>query len=135
MAVIIWHGSTKEYNKWDVLLNNNIIIRGKVLNIKKSLNHGFGVILLELDSTNLKEFSGRTTSDDIIYPYKIKDGRAELYIPIPYELAKGDKVVVYSNERKGQGYDGDTPSKEKTFSIYMISDNSLNYVRENTDLK
>jgi hypothetical protein len=135
MITLIYRGDSKEYKKWDVLLNNNVVIRGKVLNIKHSLNHDFGIILLELDSTNLKEFSGRTTGQPI-YPYKIKDGKAELYVPLPPELATGDKVVVNSNERIGGGYDVDTLSKEKSFSIYMLrDDNNLDYVRKNTDLK
>lgn len=135
MTILIWRGSTKEYNKWDLLLNNNIIVQGKVSNIKNSHNHDFGIILVQLDSANLKDFNGHTTGD-VIYPYKIKNGKAELYVDIPYELVIGDRIIMNSNERGGRGYDNDTLSRKKGVSVQMLSDyNELNYIRNNTDLK
>ncbi|OOQ59683.1 hypothetical protein [Mucilaginibacter pedocola] len=75
-------------------LKNKVVFSGHVLSTKVSGNHAFGVMLLQVDSSNVESFTD--TLKKGIYPYKIKDGKAELYVRV-HDIDKGDVVKVISD--------------------------------------
>lgn len=132
MLVCIYYYYRGEGKKRDAQLNNNLFIKGRVLNIQTSNNHSFGIVLLSLDSCNFREFS--TTQHDI-YPYKVKNGMAELYSPIPDGIAKGDEVIINSNKHIAVYYYVNSRQRFEG-SINIIANNrDINYVKQHSVLK
>jgi hypothetical protein len=129
----VYFFSKKTVEKQDIYLKNNLFIQGRVINIKESNNHSFGIILLALDSANVKEF--HNTLDLGVYPYKVKNGKAELYTFIPDGISEGDKVIVNSNSKEAVYYY--VKSKQQFRGSIKVLSNSIdiNYVKENTIIK
>lgn len=119
--------------KQDKLLNNNVFIRGEVASIKTSHNHAFGIILLKLDSTNIRQFVDTLRTG--IYPYKIKAGRAEVYTHVPDGILIGDKVTLTSNSKSLVYYYVKSKQRfEGTISVITYSDD-VDYVKQNSVLQ
>ena len=79
-------------------LNNNLKISGEIIDIKVSNNHCFGIMYLHVDSLYVGNFRD-TILKEGIYPYKIKNNNAELYMSIPGESKIGEKVIIDSNKK------------------------------------
>lgn len=133
IVISIYYFNMAAVKKQDRILQNNLFIQGRVLTTKTSTNHSFGIISLDLDTANVKEFND--TVDTFIYPYKIKNGKAEVYTFIPDGISKGDKVTVNSNEKKAIYFDMNSNQRFEG-SIKIITDkDDIEYVKENTDLR
>jgi len=125
--------SRKEEVRDHELLKNNITIKAHVLNVQKSNNHDFGIILLKVDSSNAVEFNKSLHQE--MYPYRIRGGEAELYTTIPDGIKKGDIVMINSNQQvvwyfylqSGQKFDG---------ALQIVTDGfNMDYIRANTAFK
>lgn len=118
----------------DQVMLNNLLLQGEVLEVKTSRNHSFGILLLKLDSVNTGKFVD-TSLREGIYPYKVKDGKAEVYAGIPAGIQKGDKVVVDS-DKKMAFYHYTKEDKHYKGDLGIVIDPSdIDYVKENTEFK
>ncbi len=70
MVTCIYHCGEMQEKETDRILKNNVFIKGNVLSIKQSNNHDFGIILLDVDSANVKEFID--TLKRGFYPYRTR---------------------------------------------------------------
>lgn len=127
--------SKKETIRSDRLMNNNLIFEGVVIGMQSSTNHSFGILEIKVLKTNRPNFSETITDEEGggIYPYKIKNGIAELYCTVSTQRKIGDYVKVVSNDKTI--YYNPTKSNEQG-SLYIINKGyNLNYVTENTKFK
>lgn len=133
LVALIYYFNEKQTIRNNELLRNNIFFKGHVLNLKVSNNHTFGIILLHLDSTNVKYFSSSLKNG--IYPYRIKNGKAEIYNFIPDGIGVGDEVTVQSNALKIlYHYLKSNLHYEDTLEIITDGVN-IDYVKKNTNFK
>src|SRR5690554_4651776 len=70
----------------DVLLTNDVEFSGKIIGLKVSNNHLFGIITVKIDSTNTQEFLSLGTT---AFPYQIKDSMTKIYHYTSSYLQKG----------------------------------------------
>ncbi|WP_316820403.1 hypothetical protein [Pedobacter gandavensis] len=118
----------------DRVMFNDLLIQGEVIEIKTSRNHRFGILLLKLDSINTGRFVD-TLLDEGIYPYKVKDRKAEVYVGIPAGIQKGDKVIVDS-DKKMAFYHYIVEDKHYKCDLGIVIDPSdIDYIKENTAFK
>lgn len=127
--------SGKEQTKIrDRVLLNKLRFQGEVLDVKTSGNHSFGILLLKLDYITIGEFSD-TLLKNGIYPYKMKDGKAELYAGISTGIQKGDKVIVDSDKKKAfYYYIKDNKHCEGDFGV-ITNPFDIDYVKKNSAFK
>jgi hypothetical protein len=84
------------------ILKNDLYFQGTVLRVKTSNNHNFGILLLQLDTANKSRFVD--TLKEGIYPYKIRNGLAEIYTNVADGIQKGDQIIIDSNKQKAYYY-------------------------------
>jgi hypothetical protein len=132
MVTCTYHCGEMQEKETDSILKNNVFIKGNVLSIKQSNNHDFGIILLDVDSANVKEFID--TLKNGFYPYRVEHGKAELYATISDGISIGDKVIINSNERKATYYYHKSNQRFEGF-LNVITGFNLEYVKENTSFK
>jgi len=105
-------------------------LEGFVTDIKKSSNHGFGILTVYVSNSTVKEFSKELKQG--IYPYQIKDKKAEIYLPIYVERRIGDRVKLIS-DRQIIYYKGEKTKDDG--EVYIITNTSdVNFVKENSIL-
>lgn len=120
--------SKKQQKKLDGYLDNNIVFEGLVTNLKKSRNHAFGIIELKITKSNAKVFSDSVQEG--IFPYKIREGTAEVYCTVSVERKLNDTLKVISNNHLI--YFNPLFSKE-VGSLKIITDSfNRNFVKENS---
>lgn len=118
----------------DEVMVNDLLLQGEVMDIKISRNHSFGILMLKLDSVNIGGFVD-TLLKEGIYPYKVKDRKAEVYTGIPAGIQKGDKVIVDS-DKKMAFYHYIKEDKHYKGDLGIVIDPSdMDYVKENTTFK
>lgn len=134
MVVSVYKCSIKEEKKLDKLLDNGIVFSGKVIDTKISSNHCFGIAVIKVDSSNVKEYA--KFSDEYLFPYRIKDSIAEIYTYVPAELEASygkTKVSLNSNKRllyyitEGKTIEGDL--------FINTSERNIKYVKKHTIFK
>ncbi|GJN58630.1 hypothetical protein ELAN_21850 [Elizabethkingia anophelis] len=114
-------------------LRNNVEFEGYVTGFEQSNNHAFGIIHLKLTKSNISEFN--KIIDQGIYPYKIKDGMAELYTSIPEGLQKNDIYIINSNRHKYSFIDK-TQKNTYISDLFIITDSfDIDFVKKNTEFK
>lgn len=133
LIALIYYFNRETTNRNDKILKNNIFIKGRVSDIKTSTNHAFGIILLSLDSANIKSFNDSLKAG--IYPYKIENGKAELYTSIPDGISKGDIVIVNSNDQKEIYYYLKTKHRFKGSLQIVTDDLNVEFVKKNAIFK
>lgn len=129
-----YHSGKERTIKREMVLFNDLLLEGEVIGIKTSRNHSFGILILKLETINTGKFVD-TLLKGCLYPYKIKDRKAELYVGIPAGIQKGDKVIVDSNKKmtfykyikEGKHYKGDLG--------VVIDPSDIDYVKENTEFE
>ncbi len=131
IVICVYYFDNGNSEKRDNLLKNDLFLRGQVLNIKTSNNHAFGIILLVLDSCNVKRFSDTTDT----FPYKVTAGKAEVYTFIPDGLSIGDEVIVASNTKSATYYYTKTKRKSKGSIKIITNDGDIDYIKKSTMLK
>jgi hypothetical protein len=123
--------SDKETKTSNDYLNNSIAFEGTITKIRRSTNHAFGIIELKLIRSSVKEFDKKV--EEGIYPYKIRDGKAEVYCTVSVERKLGDSVNVVSKDHTI--YFNPQNSKEEG-SLYILNDAyNISFVKENTIFK
>lgn len=120
------------------VLYNNFFLKGEVLDVKTSGNHGFGIVLIRIDSINSGRFPDTLLKNGLqtaIYPYKVRYGKAEIYIS-SYPLKKGDQLILDS-DKKELSYTNSNENKrlEKRAISVIIDPIDMDFVKENTVLK
>lgn len=132
---IIWfRTSSKEYHTLDLLLTNHVRFSGRIVSIKRSHNHAFGIIGIRIQDTNTKEFAD--TSSQRLFPYKIKGAYAEFYGTIleSFSIKVGDVVVLDSDKRIINIYDDH--NSITVSDVYVDTDgDNLEFVRRHTMFK
>ena len=109
--------SDRETNLSVKSLSNNVKFEGKIKYLKKSDNHAFGIIGLELTNSNITNFNKNLNAK--LFPYKIKNGYAEVYGTINVDRKIGEILNVISDS--STIYYNPKNSNEKG-SLYLISD-------------
>jgi hypothetical protein len=129
--VLYWGSrSASEANK---LLEDHVSFRGKVVKIKTSANHAFGIISLALDSSSIRQFDRSSAVG--LYPYAIKNKQAELYTSIPDGLTTGDIVSVNSDQKK-EAYQYVKSDQKFEGELQMVTaDPNIDFVKKNSELK
>lgn len=128
LVLYITNEETKEYDKQNQALKNGVVFEGLITGIKKSNNHSFGVLTLSVFKSNFKEFSEELKEG--MYPYQIKDRKAEIYLPIYMERQIGDHVQLIS-DRQIIYYKG--KNTEDKGEVYIITDPSdIDFVKKNS---
>jgi len=118
----------KEYTDTNAVLKNGVVFEGTVTDIKRSHNHGFGVLSVNVSNSNVNEFSKELKHG--IYPYRIKGKKAEIYLPIYIEREIGDRIKLIS-DREIIYYKG--KKSEDKGEVYIITNPSdINFVKENS---
>ena len=111
---------------------NKFSLQGEVLEIKTSGNHSFGILLLKINNVNIGNFKD-TILNEGIFPYKVKDGNAEVYGGIPDGIQKWDKVIVHSDKKRiyyhyvigNRTYEGYTGIIIDPYDILYVKENTL----------
>ncbi|MCL1674235.1 hypothetical protein [Elizabethkingia meningoseptica] len=130
VIVFLTKKETKNSIERDKVLHNNVIFNGIVTDIKTSNNHNFGILVLSIYKSNIKE--SKSSLSKGIYPYKIQGNSAEVYNYIPDGINKGDKVELNSNEKKCYYYYNKTKEKFEG-NIKIITDpTDLNFINTHT---
>lgn len=128
------HAAEKRMEIIDRVMQNDLVIRGKLVDTKTSSNHSFGILLLNVDSVKTGKFRD-TMLEHGRYPYKIKDGKAEIYLHVPYGIQKGDQVIIDS-DKKTAFYHYSRGNKVYTGDLGVVVDPyDIDYVKENTIFK
>jgi hypothetical protein len=134
MVIVIFKCNSKEVEELNKVLDNGIVFSGKVIDTKISSNHCFGIAVIKVDSSNVKEYA--KFSDEYLFPYRIKDSIAEIYTYVPAELEASygkTKVSLNSNKRllyyitEGKTIEGDL--------FINTSERNLKYVKKHTIFK
>jgi hypothetical protein len=134
MVIVIFKCNSKEVEELHKVLDNGIVFSGKVIDTKISSNHCFGIAVIKVDSSNVKEYA--KFSDEYLFPYRIKDSIAEIYTYVPAELEASygkTKVSLNSNKRllyyitEGKTIEGDL--------FINTSERNIKYVKKHTIFK
>lgn len=127
------HNEIEEKN--GVYLNNNVEFDGIVSELKVSNNHRFGIITLNITQHDLSVFNqGSLTNKNMIFPYKIQNGIAEVYDLVPSGLSVGDSV--YINSKRVIKYFYVKENKQFTGEVKMITNNlDIDFVNQNSKVK
>lgn len=129
-----YHSGEERMDKSNQVMSNNLMIKGRILDIKISGNHNFGILLLKVDSANIRKFVD-TQLQGGIYPYKIKNGRAEIYLNVPDGLQNGDEAIVDS-DKKTVFYHYKAENRHAESNLLVVDDPyNIEYVKENTVFK
>lgn len=113
------------------VLKNGITFEGTVTDIKRSNNHSFGILTINIFNSSIKEFSKKLHNG--ICPYQIKGREAELYLPIFIERQIGDSIKLISDKQTIY-YKGKNSKDEG--DVYIITDQTnIDFVKENTIFK
>jgi hypothetical protein len=132
VTIGIFKCTSKEYEERDKLLDNGIVFSGKVIDTKISSNHCFGIAVIKLDSSNVKEYA--KFSDEYLFPYRIKDSIAEVYCYL-YEEDKGNRIKVVSNNKKIYIYNNVKSNPNFTTLFINTSERNIKYVKKHTIFK
>jgi hypothetical protein len=132
MVVSVYKCSIKEEKKLDKLLDNGIVFSGTVIDTKISNNGNFGIAVIKVDSSNVKEYA--KFSDEYLFPYRIKDSIAEIYCYLP-RYSKVDKIKLISKDRMIYFYNKDKIKFNSTSLFINTSERNLKYVKKHTIFK
>jgi hypothetical protein len=132
MVIVIFKCSSKEVEELNKVLDNGIVFSGKVIDTKISSNHCFGIAVIKLDSSNVKEYA--KFSDEYLFPYRIKDSIAEVYCYLSEE-DKGNRIKVVSNNKKIYIYNNVKSNPNFTTLFINTSERNLKYVKKHTIFK
>lgn len=114
------------------ILKNGVYIKGRVKKTIVSNNHEFGIILIKVDTANVKEFVGNNASD--FFPYKIKHGFAEVYTHVPYNIQIGTLIII--NSDKGiVSYYNKKSQHEYDSEIFLVGNWDKKFIEKNTTIK
>lgn len=131
MIIYFKKTGTEEYVEKNKVLKNGVVFEGTVTDMKISRNHSFGILTLNLVNSNVKDFSKKL--EEGIYPYQIKEKKAEIYLPIFAERQIGDSVKLISD--KEIIYYNGKKSKDEG-EVYVITNpTDIDFVKENTIFK
>ncbi|WP_300353286.1 hypothetical protein [Chryseobacterium sp.] len=131
MVMYLKKTGTEEYVEKNKVLKNGVVLEGTITDIKISRNHSFGILTLSVNNSNVKDFSKKLKEG--IYPYRIKDKQAEIYLPIFAERQIGDSVKLISD--KEIIYYKGVKTKDEG-EVYVITNSTdINFVKENTIFK
>jgi hypothetical protein len=112
------------------ILKNDLSFRGTVLSVKKSNNHNFGILLLQLDTTNKSRFVDTLKAG--IFPYRLQNGLGEIYMHVADGVQKGDEIIIDSNKQKAYYYlKAERKHYEESISLINYS-GDIQFVRNNT---
>lgn len=119
-----------------IYLNNNVVFEGIVTALKISNNHRFGIVTLHVAHHDLPAFNqGSLTNGNMIFPYKIQNGIAEVYDLVPSGLSVGDSVYINSNERVIK-YFYVKENKQFRGEVKMITNSlDIDFVNQNSKVK
>lgn len=96
--------------KYYELIKNDVEFTGTVTNFIISNNHSFGIVELKISESNVSNYEKKLPGS-YLFPYKIKDSIAELYVEIPpSKIELGLKAKVNSNREIVEYYKGDSLS-------------------------
>lgn len=118
----------KQQERLSKHLYNNIAFEGIVTDLKKSGNHAFGIIQLELTKSNVKYFSDSVPEG--ILPYRVRGNIAELYCTVNVDRKLNDTLKVISNNRLI--YYNPSFSKEVGSINIVYDDYNRDFVKKNT---
>ncbi|PIF43738.1 hypothetical protein CLU96_0651 [Chryseobacterium sp. 52] len=128
IVVFITKNGAKEYTEENKVLRNGVVLEGTVSDIKRSDNHSFGILTVDVLHSTIKEFSKKSKQG--IYPYQIRDKKAEIYLPIYIERQIGDHIQLIS-DRQIIYYKGKNTKDEG--EVYIITNPSdVDFVKENS---
>jgi hypothetical protein len=128
MVVFITRTGAKEYTEENKVLKNGIVFEGTITDIKRSNNHSFGILTVNISNLTVKEFSKKLKYG--IYPYQIKDRKAEIYLPIFIERQVGDHVKLISNEQ--MIYYNSKKSEDNGEVSIITNASDIDFVKENS---
>lgn len=133
ITIGIFKCTSKEYDQRDKLLDNGIVFSGTIVNTSISSNGTFGIAVIKLDSSNVKEYAN--FSNNYLFPYRIKDSIAEIYCYLSDD-SKGNRIKVVSNNRKIYFYVNDKLISHDSTSLFInTSERNLKYVKKHTIFK
>lgn len=96
--ILYFFSKTKNQTiKSNQILNNGVVFEGTISNIKVSNNHSFGILFVDLKKSNTKELNVQL--DDEMFPYRINNGKAEIYCTVSIDRKKGELIKVNSNNQ------------------------------------
>lgn len=133
ILVVIYYNKSSDIRMRESkeLLKNNIVFEGKVLDFKRSNNHAFGIIKLEVIESNVKVFN--KTLEKGIYPYRIENGIAEVYCTVLTKRKRGDIIKVVSDDQ--MIYYNPLKSKERGDLFIIVDLYNINFVKNNTSFE
>lgn len=128
IVVFITKTGAKEYTEENKVLSNGVVLEGTVSDIKRSGNHSFGILTIDVLQSTVEEFSQKLKHG--IYPYQIRHKKAEIYLPIYIERQIGDHVQLVSDKQIIYYKGKNTEDKGEVYIITNPSD--VNFVTENS---
>jgi hypothetical protein len=132
MVIVIFKCNSKEVEELNKVLDNGIVFSGKIIDTKISSNHCFGIAVIKVDSSNVKEYA-KLFSDEYLFPYRIKDSIAEVYCHISDD---SKRIKVVSNNREVYFYANDKLISHDSTRLFIIgSERNIKYVKKHTIFK
>lgn len=127
-GIFYYLGYSYKASGYDDLFKNDIRFEGVITKIQVSNNHTFGILQIKLTKSDTTEYDPKL--DGALFPYTIKDSIAEVYTYI-VEKKIGQRVVVNTNERIAEFFDGNTSIDKGDLFIWSDTWN-LDYVKKHT---
>jgi len=131
LVILLTQTGAKEYAEKNKVLRNGVTFEGVVTDIKRSNNHSFGILSVNISKSNVNDFSAKP--EEGIYPYQIREKQAEIYLPVFVQREVGDSVKLISDQEivyyKGQ------KSSDKG-EVYIITESEdIDFVKQNSSFK
>ena len=131
LVILLTRIGAKEYAEKNKVLKNGVTFEGVVTDIKRSNNHSFGILSVNISKSNVNDFSAKPEQG--IYPYQIRGKQGEIYLPAFVQREVGDSVKLISDQEivyyKGQ------KSSDKG-EVYIITESEdIDFVKQNSLFK
>lgn len=131
LVIFLTRTGAKEYAEKNKALKNGVTFEGVVTDIKRSNNHSFGILSVNISKSNVNDFSAKP--EEGIYPYQIRGTKAEIYLPVFIQRQVGDSVKLISDQ--GIVYYKGQKSTDKG-EVYIITEpEDINFVKQNSPFK
>lgn len=120
---------SEQYTKANARVLNHVKFSGKIISLKVSGNHSYGIIGISVLTTNKNEFVDSIQS--VMFPYRLSQGYAEFYGYVPVETKIGFNIELDSDKEIMRIYNNDKLVRETAVAVSLEKKN-IEFVRKNS---
>lgn len=127
--ICCWSCLSDQYTKANARVLNHVKFSGKIISLKVSGNHAYGIIGISVLTTNQNEFVDSMQS--VMFPYRLSQGYAEFYGYVPVETKIGFNVELDSDKGIMKIYNNGKLVKETAVAV-SLEERNIEFVRKNS---